>query len=442
MEPTELSQRPEPRATLTGFTTGSGAGVTTGPDPGEFANPGDFVSVDREGRAEMYDIAAYGEMVGDRRRIEAYARALAAVLAPGDTVLDLGAGTGTFALIACRLGAGHVYAVEPNDLIQVGRELAGRNGLADRITFLQTTGRRAALPAPVDVIVSDLRGVLPLYRDHLPTLVDARVRHLAPGGRLLPARDVLHAALIESPELHEHVAGPWTGAAVAAPGGDGAPLDLDLTPALALATNTWLRARATPGQLLTEPAAWAALDYATVTAADAAGHLERPLRRAGTAHGVLVWFVSELAPGVTLSNAPDAPPLVYASAFFPLAEPVEVTTGDRCHVALHADLVGEDYVWRWETRIEAAAGGRRAAFRQSTFHGTGFAPEGLRRSAAAHVPVLDAEGEIARFVLACVDGRRALGDVARETAARFPERFADWRAALPAVAALARRYGR
>ena len=59
-----------------------------------------------------YRFADYGDMIGDQVRLDAYAAALRASGRPGQTVLDLGAGTGIFSLLACRHGAGRVYAVE------------------------------------------------------------------------------------------------------------------------------------------------------------------------------------------------------------------------------------------------------------------------------------------------------------------------------------------
>jgi predicted RNA methylase len=53
----------------------------------------------------MYRLNDYGAMVCDRRRIEAYRHALAAVVTPSSVVLDLGAGIGTFTVLACKAGA-------------------------------------------------------------------------------------------------------------------------------------------------------------------------------------------------------------------------------------------------------------------------------------------------------------------------------------------------
>ena len=58
-------------------------------------------------------------------------------------------------------------------------------------------------------MVSDLRGVLPFFQHHIPSIVDARQRLLASGGVLIPCRDTLWATLVEDPELYRPYAEPW-----------------------------------------------------------------------------------------------------------------------------------------------------------------------------------------------------------------------------------------
>lgn len=146
-----------------------------------------------------YDVKGYGDMIADRLRMEPYVRALRQVVRPGCVVLDIGSGTGIFSLLACQAGAAHVHAVEPDDAIHVARATAAANGYGDRITFHQGLSSTISLPAPADVVISDLRGVLPLLQGHLPTIIDARKRHLGPGGVLIPGRDSLWAGVVEAP---------------------------------------------------------------------------------------------------------------------------------------------------------------------------------------------------------------------------------------------------
>jgi protein arginine N-methyltransferase 1 len=115
----------------------------------------------------MYSISAYGRMIADRVRMNAYVQALRQAVKPNSVVLDIGTGTGIFALLACQFGARHVYAIEADDAIEVARQIAAANGYTDRIEFIQDVSTKLSLPEKADVIISDLRGVLPLFQGHI-----------------------------------------------------------------------------------------------------------------------------------------------------------------------------------------------------------------------------------------------------------------------------------
>src|SRR5688572_5881715 len=111
--------------------------------------------------AETYNLRGHAAMIADSVRMDAYAAALERAVRPGCVVLDIGTGAGMMALIACRLGARKVYAVDPGTSIHLARAAARDSGLADRIEFIQDLSTRVELPERADVIVCDLRGVLP-----------------------------------------------------------------------------------------------------------------------------------------------------------------------------------------------------------------------------------------------------------------------------------------
>ncbi|MGD2175984.1 MAG: 50S ribosomal protein L11 methyltransferase, partial [Candidatus Brocadiaceae bacterium] len=54
----------------------------------------------------------YRDLLGDRERIEAFRRAIQRAVQPGDRVLDVGTGLGTFAFFAADAGASVVWAVD------------------------------------------------------------------------------------------------------------------------------------------------------------------------------------------------------------------------------------------------------------------------------------------------------------------------------------------
>ena len=372
-------------------------------------------------------------MIADRTRMDAYTAALEAVVRPGAVVLDLGAGPGIFALLACRLGARHVHALEPDTVIELARTLASAHDCQDRITFHQALSTRVDLPEPADVVVSDLRSVLPLFEHHIPSLVDVRERLLAPGGVLVPRTDTVWVALARAPELYRPFREPWAENR----------LGLDLTAGREPAVNRWVRVDAPADCLLAGPRLWARLDYATVGDPDVSGTLVWTMERSGTAHGLLAWFDAELAPGIGFSTAPGGPGTVYGQAFFPLAEPVALAEGDSVEVELRADLVGDDYMWRWNTVVREGGGlgpQVKARFAQSTFLGGVLSPAGLRKRAADFVPVLSPRARVDATILGLMDGTRSLEAVARAVAERFPERFRSWEDALGRVGELSERH--
>jgi protein arginine N-methyltransferase 1 len=380
----------------------------------------------------MYSLARYGEMIADEIRTGAYAHALERAVRPGSTVLDIGAGSGIMSLLACQYGARKVYAIEPDEIIEVARELARENGFADRIEFIREISTKVTLPERVDVIVADLRGVLPLFGSHLTSLADARERFLAEGGVMIPRRDTLWACVVESSAAVQDLLGAWTNA----------KRGLAFDAARRYATNTWTRTRVNPENLLAEAQRWAEIDYAQPLPANRKGSLDFHIARRGTGHGLALWFDTELAEGIGYSNAPGRPKLIYGMAFFPWPADVPLEDGDRVSVNLRADLVGEDYVWSWESRVSAPAGELKAEFRQSSFMGKPLSPESLRRVADSFRPALGEDGEIDRLVLGLMNGERSLGEIARELAERFPERFPSARAALTRAGELSEKYSR
>ncbi|MCB0131466.1 MAG: class I SAM-dependent methyltransferase, partial [Caldilineaceae bacterium] len=336
-----------------------------------------------------------------------------------------------FSLLACQYGAGTVHAVEPNDAMRVAQALANANGYAERIAFHQSLSTDVVLPQPADVIISDLRSVLPLFEQHIPTIIDARERLLRPGGILIPQRDVLYAALVEESDISRRYTEPWLDNSYG----------LDLRAGYSYVANAWRRVSVKAENLLTDPLPWATLDYATIAEANVQAEFSLSPHRPGVTHGLLLWFDAELAPGIGFSNAPGAPELIYGQAFFPLQQPVMLQPQDHMTVRLRANLVNDDYVWRWDTTVyDATTNSHRATLLQSTALSVPVALEQLHRHEIGYVPRVTEAAEIDRFILAQIDGDTALGVMADRLMARFPGEFAQLQAALTRVAMVAERY--
>ena len=316
----------------------------------------------------MYSLHFYGEMLADAGRTGPYVEALRRLVRPDSVVLDLGCGPGLFALLACKFGARRVYAVEPDDTINLARDAAAANGFADRIEFFPALSTEVSLPERATIIISDLRGVLPWFQQHIPSIIDARVRLLAAGGVLIPRRDVLWAAVVEAADEYKKLLAPW----------QDRRFDLDLSAGVSKITNTWRKTRIKSDELLTEPVCWARLDYREVASPDVRAEISWRIARTGTAHGVAVWFDTELTDEVGFSNRPGEQEKIYGQGFFPFSRPVAVREGERVNVKLRADLVQGDYVWSWATDFTD----QKIRFEQSTFFGVALSAKELRRKYA------------------------------------------------------------
>jgi ubiquinone/menaquinone biosynthesis C-methylase UbiE len=136
--------------------------------------------------ASYYDLAVNLTTLGQARRLRRLTVEQASIY-PGDSVLDVGCGTGEVTLQAkIRARQGSVYGVDPSpEMIAVAKKKAARKGLD--IDF--RIGVIEALPFPdssIDVVTSSL------MMHHLPDALKARglaeiYRVLKPGGRLLIA---------------------------------------------------------------------------------------------------------------------------------------------------------------------------------------------------------------------------------------------------------------
>ena len=220
-------------------------------------------------------------------------------------------------------------------------EIAAANGFADRIEFIPRMTSESFLPEPVNVIVSDIHGILPFFGKSLVSLIDARNRFLAPGGSMVPKSETLWIAGLSAPEIYEKHIGPWSGR----------PYDFDMSAAALRRINAIDQCAATAEQLFLEPRCLATLDYHTINDTGLDATVSWTVDRAAEGHGFVLWFDSVLAEGVTWTNQPGAPRLIYRQALMPWPEPLQVSPGDIVTAGISAQPVGDEYVWRWDTQL-------------------------------------------------------------------------------------------
>src|SRR5262249_14727329 len=147
------------------------------------------------------EIDSHREYLSDPPRVDAFRRAIAEAVRPGDVVVDLGAGTGILGLFACAAGAARVYAVDDGGILGIARELAAANGWADRIVHVRELSTRAEIAEPVDVVVTDQIGHFGIEAGLVEFMKDASRRWLKPAGCTVPKAVRLSVAPVESGDM-------------------------------------------------------------------------------------------------------------------------------------------------------------------------------------------------------------------------------------------------
>lgn len=242
------------------------------------------------------------KLLGDKVRNRAFYDALKRRVTPDTSVLDIGSGTGVWAIVAARLGAKQVVAVEHDPLlIGLIRSLANANGVADRLEAVAGDSRQLGFGQRFDIVISETIGNLAFEEEIISIMIDARRRLLNPGGVLIPES----IALVTSPVYLQ-------------PGDPKTPAGISLE----YECFEWLARNIPVGiedksrlRLLSEPQELARVDLATIEMlpefADMTACWE--LDTVSDVNGFAVWAEALLAEGVKLDTLETTSwtPLIY-----------------------------------------------------------------------------------------------------------------------------------
>ena len=112
------------------------------------------------------------QMLYDQARIAGFRAAIEQVVKPGDTVLELGSGTGVLSFYAA-VKARKVYSVEFNkELVEESRRLLGLNPNGDKVEVIHADAFEYIPPEPVDVVICEMLHV-GLLREKQLTMIDS-----------------------------------------------------------------------------------------------------------------------------------------------------------------------------------------------------------------------------------------------------------------------------
>ncbi|HXW08439.1 MAG TPA: 50S ribosomal protein L11 methyltransferase [Vicinamibacterales bacterium] len=350
--------------------------------------------------------------LADAARLDAYTRALSALVAPGDVVVDLAAGTGVLGMLACRAGASRVYAIEEGPIAGLARRIVKANGFEDRVVIVRAHSSEAILPERGDVLVADQLGPFGIDAGVIDVFRDARARLLRPGAALVPSTLELVTAPVVHPRTHERISF-WAKK----------PAGLDMTATFDTALNAMHVVRIRSAQLLGAPAVLLGIDLGLEPADELQGSCSHRITRPGMLHGIGGWFVATLAPSVILTNSPtSAERIRRRQVIFPLREAIPVDAGDVVDATFR--FRPSDDVYAWDVTVSAGSG-RPRRFRHSTFAGLVLERGDLRRTAPSYRPCLSQRGAARLTVLQLCRGGAAVGEIEAEVYERHGTLFAS-----------------
>ena len=131
------------------------------------------------------NVDQHERMLADAVRVDNYHAAIHKYVQEGDTVVDLGSGTGILSFFASQKKPKHIYAIDHGAIIDMAKFLAAKNNVHN-ISFVQTHSSKFLPSELVDVIIHEQIGDFLVDEDMVRNLCDLRDRILKPGGKILP----------------------------------------------------------------------------------------------------------------------------------------------------------------------------------------------------------------------------------------------------------------
>jgi protein arginine N-methyltransferase 1 len=118
-------------------------------------------------RSYFSSFIEHEKMIGDKVRMDYYHRAIMKIVKEGDTVIDLGTGTGILSFFAAKKSPRQIYAVDHGNIIESAKIISEHNQITN-IGFIKINSKNFNIPSgdKADIIIHEQIGAL-LFDEHM-----------------------------------------------------------------------------------------------------------------------------------------------------------------------------------------------------------------------------------------------------------------------------------
>lgn len=240
----------------------------------------------------FFGVRYHRHMLKDTARTAGYRDAIAALVRPGDVVVDVGAGTAVMSIFAARCGARKVYAIESTPIARLARRIVADNGLSDVIEVIEADAASVSLPQLADVLITECMGNF-VYSDAMLGVLAQCGRLLKPDARICPSVVTTWLA----PSFLAPIFGEFAW-------WDQPRYDIDFSAARDSAVNDTYNIQCPSPQLLSAPPALFGRIHPTQPPPVADAMRSWTFERPGPVDCVLGWFTAQLSEGHQLQTGP------------------------------------------------------------------------------------------------------------------------------------------
>jgi hypothetical protein len=284
-------------------------------------------------------------MLSDALRMEKFKKAISETVKPGDVVIDLGTGTGIFAIWAAQAGARKVFAVEETDMAGVAESVVAENGLQKIISIYRANSSEVCFPEPADVLIAEIVGHFFFEEGIVEYIADVRNKLLKSTARIIPSAASIYLVPVELGNHFQEVSF-WK-----------AFSDPRLSCVSKKAANTAYVESVFPAQLLSPAMKVFDLEATTWENEVRTAEFEVVMQRDGMLDALAGWFELRLSVTTCIATSPSDPATHWKQCIFPLDKPVCVSAGDLIHCSFALAPFAPGCRWRWS--VASLTGNKR-----------------------------------------------------------------------------------